>query len=53
LEKIEQCPEVFLIDATYSSNFFGYPLIHAIGVDNVSAQSGSNGGLMNYTIALA
>jgi hypothetical protein len=44
---------VLLIDATYSPNIFGYPLFHAIGIDNVSAQSGSNGGLMNYTIALA
>ncbi|KAG2204146.1 hypothetical protein INT47_011629 [Mucor saturninus] len=45
-----QCPEVLIVDATYRTNVCGYPLINAIGVDNVSNEAGS--GLMNFSIPL-
>ncbi|KAG2191271.1 hypothetical protein INT47_004032 [Mucor saturninus] len=51
IANIVQCPEVLIVNATYRTNVFGYPLINAIGVDNVSNEAGS--GLMNFSIALA
>ncbi|KAG2193021.1 hypothetical protein INT47_012146 [Mucor saturninus] len=32
VNNIRQCPEVLLVDATYRTSMFGYPLINAIGV---------------------
>ncbi|KAG2192014.1 hypothetical protein INT47_009301 [Mucor saturninus] len=51
VNNICQCPEVLLVEATYRTNMFGYPLINAIGVNNIG--NGSKKGLMNYSIALA
>lgn len=47
---LSSAPEVLMVDATYTTNIFGYKLINAIGISIVS--SGKGTGLMNISIAL-
>lgn len=50
VENVKQCPDVLMVDATYTTNIFGYTLINVIGISIVSCGKGT--GLMNISIAL-
>ncbi|CAG8857362.1 14645_t:CDS:1, partial [Gigaspora margarita] len=47
---VVRCPEVFIVDATYKTNIYKFPLVSAIGINNVSNEKGS---LASFQIAIA
>ncbi|CAG8844811.1 15738_t:CDS:2, partial [Gigaspora margarita] len=47
---VAKCPEVLIVDATYRTNIYKYPLISAIGINNISNEKGV---LASYQIAMA
>ncbi|CAG8843933.1 26994_t:CDS:2, partial [Gigaspora margarita] len=47
---IAKCPEVLIVDSTYKTNIYKYPLVSAIGINNISNKKGV---LASYQIAMA
>ncbi|CAG8669603.1 768_t:CDS:2 [Dentiscutata erythropus] len=45
-----KCPEVLIVDSTYQTNIYKYPLISAVGINNISNKRGA---LASYQIAIA
>lgn len=45
-----QCPEVLIIDATYKTNVYKFPLVSAVGISNITNEKGS---LKTFQIAMA
>lgn len=47
---VAKCPEVLIVDSTYKTNIYKYPLVSAIGINNISNEKGV---LASYQIAMA
>ncbi|CAG8833035.1 40353_t:CDS:2, partial [Gigaspora margarita] len=47
---VARCPEVLIVDSTYKTNVYKYPLVSAVGVNNISNEKGA---LASYQIAMA
>ncbi|CAG8852566.1 5609_t:CDS:2, partial [Gigaspora margarita] len=47
---VARCPEVLIVDTTYKTNIYKFPLVSAIGINNVSNEKGT---LVFFQIAMA
>ncbi|CAG8544874.1 18826_t:CDS:2 [Gigaspora margarita] len=47
---VARCSEVLIIDYTYKTNIYKYPLVSAVGINNIGSEKGA---LATYQIAMA